>query len=82
MLCADDLKEVSIALCQLAQIESFKEDYEDIQANKALLHNSSLLPVQPIFLGGVIRVGDRLNNASIPFEEKHQLILSPAHPSS
>ena len=40
MLCADDLKEASLALCQLAQIESFKEDYEDLQANRALPHNS------------------------------------------
>ena len=55
-LCADELKEASLALCQLAQIESFKEDYEDLQANRALPHNSSLLPLQPIFLGGVIRV--------------------------
>ena len=30
MLCADDLKEASLALCQLGQIESFIEDYDDI----------------------------------------------------
>ena len=82
MLCANDLKEASLALCQLAQIESYKEDYEDLQANRALPHNSSLLPLQPIFFGGVIRVGGRLNKAPIPFEAKHQVILPPSHPIS
>ena len=49
ILCADhDLKEASLALCQLAQIDSFKEDYEDLQVNRALPHNSSLLPLQPM----------------------------------
>ena len=81
-VCTDDLKEASLALCQLAQIESFKEDYEDLQANRALPHNSSLLPLQPISLGRVIRVGGHLNKASIPFEAKHQMTLSPAHPIS
>ena len=33
VLNADDLTEATLALCQLAQIESFKEDYKDLQAN-------------------------------------------------
>lgn len=78
ILCANDLTEASLALYQLAQIESFKEDFEDLQANRTLPHNTSLLPLQLIFLGGVIRVEGRLNKASIPFEAKHQVILSPS----
>ena len=33
VLNADDLTEATLALCQLAQIESFKEDYKDLQDN-------------------------------------------------
>lgn len=82
MLCANDLKEASLALCQLAQIESYKEDYEDLQANRVVPHNSSLLLLQPTFLDRVIRAGSSLNKAHIPFEAKHQVILPPSHPIS
>ena len=68
--------------CQLAQIESFKEDYKDLQANRALSLNSSLLPLQPVLVDGIMRVGGRLDKAPIPFEAKHQVILPPAHPLS
>ena len=82
VLNADDLTEATLALCQLAQIESFKEDYKDLQANRALSRNSSLLPLQPVLVDGIMRVGGRLDKAPIPFEAKHQVILPPAHPLS
>ncbi|KAL9974310.1 hypothetical protein ACROYT_G011331 [Oculina patagonica] len=77
-----DLQEALLALCKQAQIESFKEDFRDLQANRALAPSSSLLPLQPALVDGVIRVGGRLNKAPIPFEAKHQVILSPTHPLS
>ena len=82
VLNADDLTEATLALCQLAQIESFKEDYKDLHANRALSRNSSLLPLQPVLVDGIMRVGGRLDKAPIPFEAKHQVILPPAHPLS
>ena len=82
VLNADDLTEATLALCQLAQIESFKEDYKDLQGNRALSRNSSLLPLQPVLVDGIMRVGGRLDKAPIPFEAKHQVILPPAHPLS
>ena len=82
VLNANDVTEATLALCQLAQIESFKEDYKDLQANRALSRNSSLLPLQPVLVDGIMRVGGRLDKAPIPFEAKHQVILPPAHPLS
>ena len=79
-LCADDFKESSSALCMIAQIESFEEEYKELQANRALSSKNPLLPLQPFLMEGVIRVGGRLNKAWIPFEAKHQTILSPTHP--
>ena len=79
-LCADDLKESSLALCMIAQIESFEEEYKELQANRALSSNSPQLRLQPFLMEGVIRVGGRLNKAWIPFEAKHQAVLSPTHP--
>lgn len=79
---AADLEEASLALCKQAQIDSFKDDYEDLQANRALSSNSPLLPLQPVLVDGIIRVGGRLTKAPIPFEAKHQALLSPVHPQS
>ncbi|XP_068707240.1 uncharacterized protein [Montipora foliosa] len=64
----------------IAQIESFEEEYKELQANRALLSNSPQLPLQPFLMEGVIRVGGRLNKAWIPFEAKHHAFLSPTHP--
>ena len=82
VLRGDDLTEATLALCHLAQIESFKEDYKDLQVNRALSRNSSLLPLQPVLVDKIVRVGGRLDKAPIPFEAKHQVILPPAHPLS
>ena len=79
MLSAADLQEASLALCKQAQIESFKEDYEDLWAERPLPRDSSLLPLQPILVNGIIRVGGLLNKAPIPFEAKHLVIIPPAH---
>ena len=81
-LSATDLQEALLALCKQAQIESFRDDYKVLQANRTLASNSSLLPLQPVLVDGIIRVGGRLNKAPIPFEAKHQVLLSPAHPLS
>ena len=69
-----------LSLVPATQIESFKEDYKDLQANRALSRNSSLLPLQPVLVDGIMRVGGRLDKAPIQFEAKHQAILPPAHP--
>lgn len=41
VLSAADLEEASLALSKQAQIESFKDDYKDLQANRALSSDSS-----------------------------------------
>ena len=82
VLSAADLEEASMALCKQAQVESFKDDYKDLAANRALSSNSSILPLQPVLVDGIIRVGGRLTKAPIPYEAKHQALLSPGHPLS
>ena len=71
---ADDLKEASLASCKIAQIKSFGEGYKDLQATQAL-SKRPLLPLRP-----VLTEGGRLDKALIPFEAKHQVLVSPKHP--
>ena len=58
-LIADDLEEALFALCKIAQIELFKQEYKDLQASCC-----------------------RVKKAPIPFEARHQVVLSPKHPLS
>jgi len=45
-LTADDLEEALFALCKIAEIESFKQEYKDLQASRALSSKSQLLPLR------------------------------------
>ena len=79
-LTADDLEEALFALCKIAQIESFKQKYKDLQASWAMSSKSPLLPLRPLLTEGIVRVGGHLDKAPIPFEARHQVVLSPKHP--
>ena len=68
LLTADDLKEALFALFKIAQIESFKRKYKDLQASWALSSKSPLLPLRPVLTEGIARVGGHLDEALIPFE--------------
>ena len=80
VLSAADLEEASMTLCKQAQVESFKADYKDLEANRTLPSNSSILSLQPVLVDGIIRVGGRLTKAPIPYEAIHQVLLFPGHP--
>ena len=67
-LTADDLKEALFALFKIAQIESFKQKYKDLQASWALSSKSPLLPLRPVLTEGIVRVGGHLDKAPIPIE--------------
>jgi len=54
VLSTANLEEASMALCKQAQVESFKEDYKDLEANRALSPNSSILQLQPVLVDGII----------------------------
>ena len=76
-LTADDFKDASYSLCKIAQIESFNQEYKDLQASWALSSKSPLLPLCPLLTEGIVRVGGHLDKAPIPFEARHQNILCP-----
>ncbi|XP_055605576.1 uncharacterized protein LOC129753754 [Uranotaenia lowii] len=69
-------------LVRLAQAESFPAEVEALQKCQQLKSTSSILPLNPCFVDGIIRVGGRLQSASISQERKHPMILSNQHPFS
>lgn len=58
----------------------FPQEYSILTSKQPLPGNNSLLKLQP-FLGedGLIRVGGRLRNANIPYQQKHPILLPRGH---
>ncbi|XP_076661119.1 uncharacterized protein LOC143364992 [Halictus rubicundus] len=66
---------------QLAQREAFSTEITSLQKQQALPKSSSLRSLN-IFLdnNGLLRVGGRLSNAPIDYDQKHPIILPSKHP--
>lgn len=78
------VKELNLAaniLYKIAQHESFAEEIELINQNKPLPNKNKLAAYVP-FLDeqGVLRVGGRLNESNLQFNQRHPVILSKNHP--
>ncbi|KAJ8369824.1 hypothetical protein SKAU_G00098520 [Synaphobranchus kaupii] len=70
----EDRREASLVLVKLAQKKAFKEEMRALSHGK-LSHNHQLYQLDPILQDGVLRVGGRLKNASLPLDLKHPVIL-------
>ncbi|XP_033222579.1 uncharacterized protein LOC117176447 [Belonocnema kinseyi] len=68
-------------LLKLAQTQHFSREMHDIQESNQVSKISKLYSLNP-FLDAqrLLRVGGRLVNAPVPFEQKHPIILSPSNP--
>lgn len=75
-----ELQHATYMIIKWAQSESFVTEIADLQKNKALTKNSKLLQLTPFLdKDGLLRVGGRLKNTNLPFDNKHPMILSPSH---
>lgn len=67
-------------IIKCSQNECFEKEILMINKKVELPKISKLLQLDPtIDDSGILRVGGRLTNASIPFESKHPIILDPKH---
>ena len=78
-LSSKQLIESKKQLYRIAQIESYPTEYQNLSNNKPIPIRSKLIPLRPIMVDGLIRVGGRIGLAHVAYESKHQVILSPKH---
>ncbi|XP_062541862.1 uncharacterized protein LOC134209856 [Armigeres subalbatus] len=82
-LTTEDLRDADVALCRLAQQDMFPDETADLASKERVSPSSPLKWLKPILHhDGLIRVGGRLSNASIPIEVKHPIALLAKHPLS
>lgn len=70
-------------LIKLAQSEVYSDELKALNSNNSLAHTSSLRNLSP-FLDNfqILRVGGRLQNSHLSFEQKHPVLLPAKHPLS
>lgn len=75
----EELRQASHHINRWVQIQSFPEEHAALKARRPVKLTSPLAALNPFIKDGVIRVGGRLQNASIPYESKHPVILPSDH---
>lgn len=70
-----------IKMLKLAQSPDFFYELITLKVTKQVSRKNKLLTLHPFIDNqGLIRVGGRLNNAPISFEQKHPIVLAPNNP--
>ncbi|XP_062415351.1 uncharacterized protein LOC134107519 [Pungitius pungitius] len=73
----EDLLEAETSIIAFCQQERFPTEFAALTSGKPQVpRSSSILKLDPVLKGGLLRVGGRLNKAAIPEDVKHPLILS------
>ncbi|XP_055589036.1 uncharacterized protein LOC129741338 [Uranotaenia lowii] len=79
----NDLKEAELALCRLAQRQSFPEELASLESTSRLPTSSLLKYIRlKLDVDGIIRLRGVLSNAIVPDAMKHQVVLLAKHPFS
>ncbi|XP_043263452.1 uncharacterized protein LOC122403788 [Colletes gigas] len=80
-LTARELARSEETIIKLVQQECFGKEISDLQAANPLAQTSKLASLNPFLDSkGLLRVGGRLRNAPIVYNQKHPLILPSDHP--
>ena len=65
---------------KIAQAESFPQELEDLTKSRQVEKSSRLLKFNPFLNEGIIRVGGRLANSLLPFDQQKPMVLPSEHP--
>ncbi|XP_058836416.1 uncharacterized protein LOC131693000 [Topomyia yanbarensis] len=79
-LTTQELSEAEMCLVQLVQQEAFPKELKALFANEPVHRGSKLRWFNPVLTKeGIIRIGGRLANSSIPEETKHPMVIPGNH---
>ncbi|XP_055837216.1 uncharacterized protein LOC129905699 [Episyrphus balteatus] len=79
-LSPSDIHSAKIAVLRLSQRTSFSDEIDCLLRNKPVAAKSKIFRMNPfIDECGVLRVGGRLSNAEVPFNQKYPVILHKRH---
>ncbi|KAI9999388.1 hypothetical protein NQD34_018259 [Periophthalmus magnuspinnatus] len=71
----EDLLKAELAIVKYCQLKTYAEELVSLEKGQAVKKSSHLRKLCPQLQDGVLRVGGRLSNSSMPVEVKHPIIL-------
>ena len=74
-----DIEQAEFEIFKEAQLECFPDEFRTLKKDMSLSKRSKLLPLNPIVVDNLIRVGGRIGQSHLPFEQKHQILLTKEH---
>ncbi|XP_055615030.1 uncharacterized protein LOC129761337 [Toxorhynchites rutilus septentrionalis] len=74
-----ELREATENLVRIAQEERFTQDFKDISRDGQVKKNSRLKALFPLIANDILRVGGRLRNAPVTYNQRHPMILPDRH---
>lgn len=71
-----DLQLAEISIIKIAQREEFHGELQQLHKNQCVGTKSRIIQLTPFLDSkGIMRVGGRLKNATVPYDAKHQILL-------
>lgn len=81
ILQACEFRSAEIIVIRQIQQTNFESDYSNLKNSKPTSKSSPLTCLSPFLDNfGLIRVGGRLGNSALSFDERHQILLPKRHP--
>ncbi|KAK7922690.1 hypothetical protein WMY93_009592 [Mugilogobius chulae] len=74
-LTVEDVQKAELAIVKYCQLKNYAEELDSLEKGQPVKRTSHLRKLNPQLQNGVIRVGGRLSNLSMPVETKHSVIL-------
>ena len=74
-----DIEQAEFEIFKEAQLECFPDEFRTLKKDMSLSKHSKLLPLNPIVVDNLSRVGGRIGQSHLPFEQKHQILLTKEH---
>ena len=79
-LTVEEIHDAEIVVIKQAQRDAYRKDIEDIRSKGFVTRQSTLIRLGPFMdEQGMLRVGGRLKNAPVPFDEKFPIVLPGKH---
>lgn len=76
----EEIRSAETFLVKSAQHKDFKDDLRDLRQQGRVQPQSKLKSLNPfVDSDGILRVGGRLGNSNLPFNQRHPAILSKSH---
>ena len=79
ILNAEILYESQNTILELVQEDHFSVEHHNLESQTPLSKRNKILPLTPILVSNLIKVGGRIRHSKILDQQKHQTILPAAH---